>query len=224
MNLTFMQIANPMKKPATLLTVALAAACLLAWPNQARSFTPYTDSVAFSNAITSSNYTQTFDGLSPLSSPSSPTNFSGNGFAYSAQTGAGNFYVLNTASPDLWLSTFDVTSITFSNLSPTIFAIGGNFFATGFNTAYTNTPISVTITLSDASSFTTNYTPADPNSFFGVTALTNIATLTISNAPGAAEFMTVNNLTVAVPEPSTYALLALATVGLAGYVIRRRRA
>ena len=57
-------------------------------------------------------------GSPPLSAPASPTNFSGNGFVYSAQTGAGNFYVLDTASPDLWLSVFDVTTITFTNFEP----------------------------------------------------------------------------------------------------------
>jgi hypothetical protein len=38
------------------------------------------------------------------------------------------------------------------------------------------------------------------------------------------DYASAADVTLAVPEPSTYAMLGLAAVGLAGYVIRRRRA
>jgi len=37
------------------------------------------------------------------------------------------------------------------------------------------------------------------------------------------DYASAANITLAVPEPSTYALLALAAAGMAGYVVRRRR-
>jgi hypothetical protein len=44
--------------------------------------TPYTNSVDFFNAITSSNYTENFNSLSGGTTNSSPLNFSNNGFQY----------------------------------------------------------------------------------------------------------------------------------------------
>jgi hypothetical protein len=130
---------------------------------------------------------------------------------------------LNSAAPNLWLSTFEVTPITFTNFSANVTAIGGNFFSTGFNTLYTNTPFTIVVTFADAQTYTnSNFSASSPSAFFGLTYSTNITSLTVS-AP--AEYRTVDNLTVGVvPEPSTYALLSLAAVMLVGYVIRRRRA
>jgi len=83
----------------------------------------------------------------------------------------------------------------------------------------------LSVILSDFSSYTTNYTPADFNStYLGFITATNLSSVTITGpGAGTTNYPTVANVTV-VPEPSTYALLGLAAVGLAGYVIRRRRA
>jgi hypothetical protein len=117
--------------------------------------------------------------------------------------------------------------LVFTNFSLNVSAIGGNFFATDFDGNFTNTPINVSILLSDSSTFSTNFTPTGSASFLGVTFSTNvsISSLVISNLNSPPQFPTANNLTIGVvPEPSTYALLGLAAAGFAGYVIRRRRA
>lgn len=206
-------------------TFFFAAAALSIASSAIAQPTPFTNSTAFFNAITASNYTENFNSFSGGTTNASPLNFSNNGFQYRAQTGFGPFYILNSASPDFWLSTFEVTTITFTNISPNVTAIGGNFFATDYNSGYTNTQIGLRFVFADSTSYSTNYTPSGPSSYFGITYNTNITALIVSNVAPAAEYMTVNNLTVGVvPEPSTYALLGLAAAGFAGYVIRRRRA
>lgn len=206
-------------------TFFIAAAAMSVASSADAQVNTFTNSTSFFNAITASNYTETFNSIPDGGSGfASPTNFSSNGFSMSALTGVGNFYGINTP-PDQWLSTISVTTIAFTNFSLNVTAIGGNFFNTRDNEAFTNTPITVRVFFADSTSFQTNYTPASPSSYFGLTYNTNITALIVSNGPPAAEFTTVNNLTVGiVPEPSTYALLGLAAAGFAGFVIRRRRA
>lgn len=208
-----------MKTAATLLMSAILA---LATATSARAqFTVYTNSTDFFNAITSSNFTESFNAYSPFSAYGTPLNFSSNGFSYQAVAAAGFFAV---PGPAMSVGGSPTNSITLTNFSANIFALGGNFFATDFNGVYTNTSIGVTARLVDSSTFSTNYLPGSSSSFLGFLVTTNISSLVFSNLPPAAEFMTMDNVTVAVPEPSTYALLGLAAAGLAGYVIRRRRA
>jgi len=98
---------------------------------------------------------------------------------------------------------------------------GGSDFSSG--QAYAaNTPLSLTFTYNGGSSY--SYT-------FGTGSGNNTASADISNLDGVQFFsvnqgafqnMGINNLSV-VPEPSTYALLALSAVAFGGYVVRRRR-
>lgn len=77
----------------------------------------------------------------------------------------------------------------------------------------------ITVTINDGSSYTV--TSSTPNLFIGfisdvpITSLTVEVDLSISN-----RWPAVNDLIVAVPEPSSFAIIAL---GLVGGVLRRRR-
>jgi hypothetical protein len=212
-----------MKKTALSSIAALIAACFSI--STASAQTAYTNSSAFFSAITSSNYTETYNSYTYQAQPTSPQSFTNNGFSYNAFAGSGTFYIPGITNPpaDLWFSVFSPTSITFTNFSPNISAIGGNFFATDFNGNFTNIAITVIATFANTTPSITNYIASSTSSFLGFAYATNLVSLSIQASDG--QYATVNNLTVGVvPEPSTYALLGLAAAGFAGYVIRRRRA
>ena len=98
---------------------------------------------------------------------------------------------------------------------------------TNIGFAYGTNAMTWTFTLTDASTLAVSATARDGGASFS----TNVA---VSGAPDAVRFYAsqtqggseaqpyFNNLSV-VPEPSTYALLGLSAMGMAGYVIRRRR-
>ena len=213
-----------MKTPHRLLSAAVMVIALMTTA-KAQFPTPYTNSTSFLSVVSASNYTVTYNTFTNYQAqPTSPKSSTTHGGSYTAVAGSGTFYIpgnTNVTPADLWLSVFDPTSITLTNFSSNISAIGGNFFATDFNGIFTNIAITISATFADSSSFTTNYTAPDINTFFGLTSQTNLVSFSISADSG--QYPTINNLTVGVPEPSTYALLAVSAAGLAGYAFRRRR-
>jgi len=185
----------------------------------------YTNESDFFNALASSNYTETF-GSAPAGSFSGPTNFVGNGFTitanntipadglYKDQIGGTNVFSLGGAQG---------TGGLVFNFSPNTYAVGGFFFVG--DPAVQNATVNFALALSNAApiNLSTNVS-SFANAFFGWSFDTNqILSLTISSTSGAG-WASASELTVAVSEPSTYALLALSAAGLAGYVVRRRRA
>jgi hypothetical protein len=99
---------------------------------------------------------------------------------------------------------------------------GGSDFSSG--QAYAaNTPLSLTFTYNGGSSYSYTFGTGSGNNF---TASANISNLDgvqfFSVNQGADQNMGINNLSV-VPEPSTYALLALSAAGLGAHLVRRRR-
>ena len=185
----------------------------------------YTNESEFFNALASSNYTETF-ASAPSGAFAGPTNFTGNGFTITANNTvpANGLYKDQTGGTDvLSLGGAQATGALTFNFSPNTYAVGGFFFVG--DPAVQNASVDLVLTLSNASpiNFSTNVS-SFANAYFGWTFDDNqILSLTVSSS-SAAGWASASELTVAVPEPSTYALLGLAAAGLAGFVIRRRRA
>jgi hypothetical protein len=205
-------------------TIALStfATSLMITANPAQAaIVKYTDQASFLNAIQPGYYLENFNSVSNTSLTVSPINFSNGTYSYRAS--APNDFFGAGSNADKWLSTNTNTdSITFSNFSPTITAIGGFFFATNFNGDLI--PGAITAAVNGASSSLSASTNSALN-FFGFvsndgTALTSLATFaTQPNWP------TVNNLIVGqavqpVPEPLT--ILGAATAAGFGAILKRR--
>jgi hypothetical protein len=105
---------------------------------------------------------------------------------------------------------------------------GANLFVSIFNVAggggtSTWTSDAAQIILSDPAWVAPTFTLTTPSDLFGLTAAT--VAQPFNGGTGVYDFNSGSpSVTLAVPEPSTYALLGLAGLALAGYAVRRRRA
>ena len=189
----------------------LPAAALALMSASTLATTVYTSSSAFLAALAPGAYTETFDGL--INPPAGPAGFSGGGFAYAASAPS-DIYL---AGGFLGASQID-EALTINFTSGNVYAVGAEFFATDIN----DDPqaVSVTITLNDGTVET--FTPLSfATAFRGFASDLAITSLVISG-PGQSLYAGLDNLTVGrVPEPTSYALVALA---LAGLLASRRRA
>ena len=190
------------------LTFAVASSAAMAGP-------VYTSSAAFLTQVAPGSYTETFTGLDIDSSPS----FSGGGFSYTASAPQDIFF------NGSFLSTSQIgEDLTITFTSGNVTAFGGNFFATNISDAFQSR--SLTLSLSDGT-VETFLASALGNSYRGFTSNVAITSLVISGTTGVSLYAGLDNFTVGaavtpVPEPGTFALMALGLVGLR--FVRRRAA
>ncbi|MEF7613524.1 PEP-CTERM sorting domain-containing protein [Aquincola sp. MAHUQ-54] len=125
-----------------------------------------------------------------------------------------------------WLSNNDRRdAISFSGFSGGATAIGGLFFGTNdLGSVLANQTLRITVTDTALNESTTLLSLNSATAFFGVVSSAPLLSLSIAVDEGnlLAAWPTIGGITVAVPEPSTYALM-LAGVGALAWTVRRRR-
>lgn len=216
----------------TLTKMLLSTAAAVAMMSSAKAaFTLYTDYNSFTSAISLLNPgTISFSNI-PTGPFAIPNSFTNNGYVMNASSSGGLYGETYSVDPTIrFLSvggaTADELVMTFST---NVYAVGGWFMAAESNlkaSSFTATIVAGGVTNVFTNNTTTNNSPAVnyDNTFRGWIYDTNIVSMTLSTDPQNLGFPTAaNSITLAVPEPSTYALLAIGAAGLAGYVIRRRR-
>lgn len=197
-------MGNPfMKYIPSSIPAVLAVAAIAGWFTPAASaWSVFTNGADFTNAISSSHFTETFDGLPENDFIPSPQGFAGNGFSFDAVSANydGNddalFSVSNTSvESGITVTYYGDDSLVFTNFNAGVSAIGGNFFAGNINDLeFEARPITLTVLLADSHIVSTNITPSSPAAFFGFVFDSNIRSLTIS-ANGAA-YPTAGSVTV----------------------------
>jgi hypothetical protein len=201
---------------------SLALAALLSTAAAAHAdITVYTSQTAFLAAVSAPG-TDTFDDLAVAPYPSPLARMAG---AYSYTAAAdGGIYGAGSGT-DHWLSTNIATdAITFSGFSPGVLALGGFFFGSDINGAFIpGTTMTLTATSGETRTITLDDTTA--GTFLGFVSTSQLSSVVLNATQPATypAWPTVNDLTLAVPEPASYAML-LAGLGLAGFAARRRAA
>lgn len=202
----------------------LYAAVLLVGAGAAHAqITTFTDRAAFLAAVANPGV-DTYDDLEVRGYDAVLERAAG-AYTYTAKSGPYSFLFGAGTGTDSWLTTERVSdSITFSNFSGGVNALGGNFF--GSNAFGEFGPhATMVLTANDGSSATYRIDDATTSSFVGFVSSAPLSSLTLSNNGSNTLWVTANNLTLAaaVPEPGTGTML-LAGIGLLAAAARRRRA
>jgi hypothetical protein len=212
-------IVNPLPSLSRLIAFAL----LLGGASLARAdIVTYTSPHAFQASVTHAG-TDTFDDLVPMQAYPTLNRTAGD-YSYTATSSALFLYGAGGAA-DPWLSTnYTDASLTFSNFSGGVTALGGYFFGTDIWGKF-KPGTSLTLTASDGS--TLNYTLSDTytGSFLGFVSSSPLVSVTMQKDTADQYWPTVNNLTLGmampVPEPGSWAML-MAGLSLAGLAAWRR--
>jgi PEP-CTERM motif len=190
----------------------LSATVLVASAGVAQAATTvYTTAASFQALLLPGAYTETFTQPGVDSGPL--FSYSGGGFGYDVTASPGDVYrsgsIIGNNTPN------ETMTLTFTTGNVT--AVGGNFFITNISDVFQ--PVGVTLALNDGTSVT--YTPTGVGTFRGFISTVPILSLTMDAPTGGQFYNSLDNLTVgsAVPEPTTYLMMAL---GLGGMLLMRR--
>ncbi|MDP3669802.1 MAG: PEP-CTERM sorting domain-containing protein [Telluria sp.] len=201
---------------------SLSLAVLLCAATAARAdIDVFTTRASFLAAVAGTG-TDTYNELAVASFGTSLYRMAGS-YSYSAGTGpSSSFYTAGKAGGDVWVSTnnaFD--TITFSNFSAGVHAMGGNFFASDVNGAFFPNA-SVVLSASDGSTTRTlTLGSTTPNTFLGFVSSNPLAFVQLGTG-GGYYWPTANNVILAaVPEPGAYSML-LAGLLMMGSIVKRR--
>jgi hypothetical protein len=211
--------------------LALCGALVVAPRAASAQITVHTTQAPFL-AATLNRATDTFNDLTQAAF-ASPLNRAAGAYSYRSTSTSGQFFPSGSVA-DGWLSADAATDVvTLSNLSSTVRGVGGFFFGTDINGAF-STGVSIVVTAtSGAFTATQTLTGTTLSTFLGFTSVGAFTTFTIQAVqPASGDFVwaSMNDLTLGtlapntvVPEPSSLMLFGSALLILAVTQQRRRR-
>lgn len=204
-------------------TRALAAAATLVFATSSQAVVTFVSTpAAFNGGIgVGPSGTDNFNDLTINSFFNGPVNRFAGVFGYRASTTMGDFFVAPVAGTRALSMELSTSSIVLDNFTRAVFAVGGNFFNTNIRGEFTGGSVTVLINDVNGGSFSNTFTPTSITGYAGFLSDTRINSVTIFNAStGSGPWGAVDNLTLAVPEPGSLALM-LAGLGVVATLARR---